>query len=547
MNVFNRTQLTGIIPILIFTILVSGCIFYRKDTVQSADLNSEKYPDISSYTEFIKQSLYENPLPILHTPDFTYDITLVERIDDRYKITVKKANYPFLFPSARTFRKNRIPELYRPVLLNSLNIFTSESFEEGEQMLDPAVIDSIKYYSPATAKNVVVNTLVIGGGTIGAMAIFLAIACNCPQVYTIDDQGNKVNEGAILTGAISQSLQKTDFLPLYGLNRDSETLSVTIANELPEDEYLDQISVLKAPRPHPGYQLGYQTDRQLFQFSQLEPPKAAATVAGEEILTSVRLQDDFSYGFDDLPRETELTSAVFSFPKSAFSGDQTRLIIYARQTEWLETVAEHFFQAFGNKFDQWNKMMDKVTPETYQERLSERGISLNVYIKTPAGWEKAGTFHDAGVTKKKYLGMDIDLRKIQGDEIAIRLESVYKFWEIDQIGLTETWEEIADFQPVSIKTAINEKGEDVSDKISETDRNYAVQPHAGSEIEITFANEADDEEMYFIRGTGYYHHIRDYKHEPNRKMIRYMRLHQKTVTQEMSVALDLASRMYSKQ
>ncbi|MEZ4828548.1 MAG: hypothetical protein R3C61_20015 [Bacteroidia bacterium] len=217
-------------------------------------------------------------------------------------------------------------------------------------------------------------------------------------------------------------------------------------------------------------------------------------------------------------------------------------MINARQTEWLESIAEVFFNAFGDQFDRWNTMMDKVPREKYEARTAERGLSMNVFIETDNGWQKVGTFHNAGVNAQKKMALPIDISAISGETINIRLESAYKFWELDQIGLSANWQQISEYVEVPMISAVNEKGEDVSARIHTVDEHYAVQPQAGSAITLSFENTAVEDEIYILKGTGYYHHIRNYEHAPDKPFIRYMRRNQQTVTQELSLLMDVMQR-----
>ncbi|MEZ4828546.1 MAG: hypothetical protein R3C61_20005 [Bacteroidia bacterium] len=128
------------------------------------------------------------------------------------------------------------------------------------------------------------------------------------------------------------------------------------------------------------------------------------------------------------------------------------------------------------------------------------------------------------------MALPIDISAISGETINIRLESAYKFWELDQIGLSANWQQISEYVEVPMISAVNEKGEDVSARIHTVDEHYAVQPQAGSAITLSFENTAAEDEIYILKGTGYYHHIRNYEHAPDKPFIRYMRRNQQTVT-----------------
>ncbi|MDX2246046.1 MAG: hypothetical protein SF052_04675 [Bacteroidia bacterium] len=522
---------------LIFSMLFSSCIFYKKVDVLPTDLGKTPYAKLTNWDEFIRYHARSRPYTLAHTPEGMYYLTVLEYGKDSMRMDAEKISYPFIFPESDFFPQKKIPKTYRTEFLHSTNLYIDKSLNEGQIILLTDDIKVSRLYSAAEALNVVVNTAIAGMGIIAATGIFLAIVCNCPQVYAIAPDGTQTKQGTLFTGAISRSLERTDLLPLQNLGKTGQNLKITVANELPEEEFIDELKLLRT-QLSPGAKTGINTNNQLFEYQKLVYPHQALSMNGKNILDPIKYTDSLNYNFSDFPGGNQLNTATFSFKKSDFNTDQPMLIINARQTEWLETVAEVFFGAFGNRFDRWNEMMDQVPVEKYEARTSERGISLNVWIETTQGWKKAGTFHNAGVNMSKRMGLTLDLSQTSGETVNVRLECAYKFWEIDEIGMANDWKEITDYTEVPLISAFDEKGEEVSDKIGRIDQNYAIQPHSGSAITLTFENPAETNEIYVLKGTGYYHHIRNYEHAPDKQFIRYMRANQKTVTQELSVLMD---------
>ena len=212
-------------------------------------------------------------------------------------------------------------------------------------------------------------------------------------------------------------------------------------------------------------------------------------------------------------------------------------MVYGRQTEWLEQVAESFFSLYGTDFDKFNQKLERVPRKFHENYDAKRGISMKAYVMTNAGWKKLGVFQNAGIVKEKLMGMDIDLDQVPGNEVKIKLEAAFRFWEIDQIGLTQDGQRMDQFEEVPLRSAINESGQDVAALLQNIDDQYAVQPAAGSQIELTFDNSAGKGEIYVLQGTGYYRHVREYAHEPQWKAIRGLRSLGKLSAHEFSRSL----------
>lgn len=447
----------------------------------------------------------------------------------------------YAIPEQPSFLRNKLPDNVKPIINEIMHLYTDIEPQEGEMTLALKDIQQVIYHQNNTAANVLVNTGVGIVSAVAGFAIFLAIACNCPRVYAMGPEG-PVMQGSLFTGAISKSLERTDYLPLQGLDRRGKQLEITVANELPEKEYLDHLQLLKV-RPTPGASLGMDASSgQLFEYQSLQPAIAASSVDGRDLLARVKAQDEQVYNFDDQAYAEDLNSAVFTFDKSALQQDQAQLVVQVRQTEWLETVAEYFFQQFGNEFDRWVEMMDKVPADKYNERVAERGMSMNAYLKTAEGWKPVGTFHNAGVVQQKTMGLHLDLSQIAGDEVQIKLTSAHRFWELDQIGLSEDARSLTGYETVPLLGATNEQGEDIGALIQAQDQNYQILPDQQSAINLVFANTAAEDEIYVLQGTGYYHHLRDYTHEPNKPLLKAMKKGELT-THQLSQMLDRAQEL----
>ncbi len=387
------------------------------------------------------------------------------------------------------------------------------------------------------------TTIVLGSVAVG-IGTFLAIACSCPRVYATGESGPEL-QGSLFTGSISQSLARTDYLPLNGLDRSKDQIEISIHNELPETEYLDQVQLLKA-KPTPGAKLGMGVGDQLFEYQTLHAPTKAHTANGVDLLARVEQWDQQFYGFDQQLSDQALNEAIFTFDVSNLKKDQAQLVIQARQTEWVQVVADYFFSLFGTDFDRWSKRMDRVPRNTYEARTAERGISMNAYLNTANGWKLVGTYHNAGIVQQKTLGIPIDLSHVKGQEIELKLTSAHKFWELDQIGLSDDWQAFTQYEPVPLLGATNEAGMDIQAQIAKIDGSYHILPTQTSRVDLVYAHTTAADEVYILQGTGYYHHQRSYDYPAQRQILKSLKKGEIT-THQLSIFMDQAQTYVSTQ
>ena len=114
-------------------------------------------------------------------------------------------------------------------------------------------------------------------------------------------------------------------------------------------------------------------------------------------------------------------------------------------------------------------------------------IPLAVWLETtPGHWEKADYFQLAGASTFRRDVLSLDLARVQGDFVRVRLEFGFRFWEIDYAAL-----DCSADQPVRQTTlrpiiAVDQKGADVTAALTDDDDRYYGQPQLGDEARVAF-------------------------------------------------------------
>ena len=68
----------------------------------------------------------------------------------------------------------------------------------------------------------------------------------------------------------------------------------------------------------------------------------------------------------------------------------------------------------------------------------DQGIPLSVYLETEDGWEFVDYYNVVGPLAAKEDVLEIDLTKMKGDKVNIKLEFGFLFWEIDYVAMDFT-------------------------------------------------------------------------------------------------------------
>lgn len=426
----------------------------------------------------------------------------------------------FVHREKEGFTNLDMPRKLRRTFRSTLFLNIDAQLSEGPYAIDLADIGIARRYKP----NYGADLLAMLGGSIVFSALLVAAACNCPRVYATDSTGNPAFEGTLFPGAMAKSFERDDIIPLYNLSSSGNNgeLNLSLVNELPEDEYINELKLYKYAY-RSDYKIAHDEAGNLFEYKDLLLPYSATANEGTNVQTQVAEIDDQTYDFSGYTEPEEFNSVELTFDKSELDEGPLKLVIYGRQSEWLEQAAGYFFQLHGSDLDRLNNRMDKIPQALYERNLAKIGISMNAFIKTKRGWQKIGTYQNAGILKQKHLGLDIDPDMVEGESIEIRLESAFRFWEIDQVGITQDWYPMDDFVEIPLHSAVRNAQEDVASQLESSDKAYVNLPEKGNKIDLVFHDSTSTPGIYMLKGSGYYYHDLDLDTPADRKTIRELR------------------------
>ena len=95
----------------------------------------------------------------------------------------------------------------------------------------------------------------------------------------------------------------------------------------------------------------------------------------------------------------------------------------------------------------------------------DQGIPLSVYLETEDGWEFADYYNVVGPLAAKDDVLEIDLSKIKGDKVKIKLEFGFLFWEIDYAAMDFTPNQSIEKYTVPLSSAIDQNNSNISNKL----------------------------------------------------------------------------------
>jgi hypothetical protein len=338
-----------------------------------------------------------------------------------------------------------------------------------------------------------------GGGTYGA---------SCPLVYSWDGSSWRLDSGTF-GGAVAPALARTDVDNLMYATAQNGLLRLRVGNELAETDYLDALSVLAVDHA-PGLTVAPGGDGRIYALGKLAPPLSARDDRGGDALLRVQAPDGWGWESSPSNRDTSTVADIrdgieLAFPKPA-SAD-ARLVVDGHNTPWAAHLTQELIAAHGRETQAW---YDSLTAYPALARgLAEMMTGeafLEVSVWAGGSWQRQGYIWEAGPEIVKRQVLPLDLSKVEGDTVRVRLESAPSFWLIDHVALGASQRDPVEVHELQAASALDQSGADITTLINSADRRYYVMEN-GISAELSFrlpALPAGNTRSYLVRSSGWY-------------------------------------------
>ncbi|MDO8896732.1 MAG: hypothetical protein Q7V19_03710 [Bacteroidales bacterium] len=411
-----------------------------------------------------------------------------------------------------------------------VHIYISEYalVDQNQFMIPMEAIQKIEVYDRdigATTASYVFGALGVITGAFAIVMILVALLkSSCPFVYIHDGVAWHF-VGETYGGAIYQPLERDDYMPLTGFKPIDNHYKLKISNELLERQYTDLARLIVVEHPLNSKVILDQNGAVQTLISAVMPTKALAQNNFDYVDQLTETDGNF-YIFNTEDKENDdFSSLDMSFEK-LLNASSAKLVLHAKNSLWLDYIFGRFNELFGTYYPKFAQNQHKAPAERMLKWQHDQGIPLSVFVETDNGWEKAGSFFSVGPLASRDLVMPLDLSNVKTENVNIRLQCGFMFWEIDYAALDFSDTVDVQISQLSPTSATDEKGNDVTDLLTTTDRNYLYQPDVGNEVVITYAAPAPNEgraQTVFLHSRGYYEYIRDYKNKPDLSYLKSFR------------------------
>ncbi|MCJ7757669.1 MAG: hypothetical protein MUP24_05940, partial [Gillisia sp.] len=488
-----------------FLNLIISCSYYNvKDVTTSSETMS------SQIDEFNKAQKYA----VIHSGQNTWHLNNLVLNEDNKTISgtaqiVDKNHVPLKPRDSK--RVHRYNSQKKP--LNEVHFYIKSNNlpDYGSQITIPfSEIVSISINDKNTGRSIANATV----GTIGVIVvifiIILATKSSCPFIYVKNGE-EFVFTGELYPGILTANQQLDDYLLLPNLNEVNNEASIKITNELKEIQYTDFVQLLEIDHPY-NVKVLMDKNGNPQTFSNIIPPNNVLVDNLNIDNSPALIKDDNSYLFNSEINSSSSTRNIemeFNKPQNT---ENAKLFLTVKNSMWLDYVFGKLNQQFGTYYPQFQKDQQAVSLEKSTKWMQEQNIPLSVYLKTATGWELVDRINTVGPMASRDIAVPIDISKVAGNKVIIKLETGFMFWEVDYAGIDYTENKALDIKYINPYEALDGNGENVTKLLSATDQNYFVQPNIGDEVVVTFKMSEPNQDLKrtcFLKNRGYYNYIRN--------------------------------------
>lgn len=351
-------------------------------------------------------------------------------------------------------------------------------------------VEKMEVYKYDAAGSAATTVLAVVGFTALAVVVIAVIAFatkaeSCPFVYA-DNPDGRVFEGELYSGATYPQLERHDWLPMPHLQATGQTYRLAIANKVKEVQHTNLLELVAIDHPEQTEVLFDKYGR-LHTLANPQAPVKATSLEGQDLLSQIAWQDSFIYlgtPNNNTPDASDGILLQFQRPDNAQSA---KLVVNAKNSMWLDHAHGLMLDKFGDRAANIREnFLQKSAADLHQWALKQN-IPLSVWIETtPGKWERADYFNLSGPMALKRDVLDLDLSKVKGDQIRIKLIYGFMFWEIDYVAMDFSPNQAVQVQNLAPVSAITQDGADLSAALRSDDAEYYHQPNIGDEAMVVF-------------------------------------------------------------
>lgn len=303
------------------------------------------------------------------------------------------------------------------------------------------------------------------GGT-GGMGNF-----SCPLVSTFDGSTYHL-ESETFAGAVLKGFERQSHDIVSHLRSVDGQYKLRLANAGDETEYVDDIALTIVEHPA-GTRVLPDREGVVHTLERELTPEYCVDHTGNNVLPLVTRPDGLFWEHREAPGSTGLRDTLtLGFPKDPGAG-RVRLIVRGVNTRLGNFALRSVLALKGDQKLGWIHTMESQPAERARFlRWMMREGMLHVSVLESGRWVEQQAFLDPGPGVVKDQLCILDITRVRGERLAIRLSCTADLWRIDRVSVDYEADRQVQILPLQPVSAVNNRGENVLARLERQDGNY---------------------------------------------------------------------------
>ena len=330
---------------------------------------------------------------------------------------------------------------------------------------------------------------------------------SCPYVYSWDG-GRFVLDAEPFAGSFVEAAQRSDWARLDHLREAGGVYRLRVANELREEEHLDEVKLLVVDHPA-GTEIVPDLSGRMHVLSSPVEPQEATDDRGADVRGLLARADGRTWLGNPFGREASdprqlRDSVVLGFARPA-RVEAATLALVARSTAWAPVLLHELLALKGRDLDAWYR---QVNVDVFGRTLDELTLEAVPTVKVWNGreWALVDLLAALPTATAAAQAFRVDLGSLPAGALRVRIDGLPGTWELDRAAVDfgpPAEPRVTEIDPQLARTA---QGEDVRPLLAAVDgRRHPMR--TGDTVELRFSAPpaaAGLQRTVVLKATGWY-------------------------------------------
>jgi hypothetical protein len=302
---------------------------------------------------------------------------------------------------------------------------------------------------------------------------------SCPLVFGFDGKSYRL-EAEVFGGALFPSMPRTDWARLDHAAEHNGELYLKITGQPGETQFLDDLALVTVDHA-PGAEVLPSRGGRFLLVADPKPAIRARGFGGRSVLESVRAADERYWESIPFGRKASVPEQLRDFIELDFErpagADSATLALRVRNTSWGAHIQRELVALLGSgraAFERRLEQSPELRAATHAAMVREGMLLVKIFEN--GAWRTVDHVWEVGPAAAREVAVPLELARVQGNLVKVRLESSVGLWRVDRVGMDMGPVRAVTGQELSASTVLDTSGQEHAETLSRMDRRYVEMP-----------------------------------------------------------------------